>query len=46
MVLLAAFLLLAHPPAQWTVVWPASAMGVRNARCCAGWDIIACARRS
>ncbi|HKU67328.1 MAG TPA: YoaK family protein [Candidatus Baltobacteraceae bacterium] len=30
-VLLAAFLALAHPPQQWMVVWPASAMGVQNA---------------
>jgi uncharacterized membrane protein YoaK (UPF0700 family) len=30
-VLLVMFLALAHPPAQWMVVWPASAMGVQNA---------------
>lgn len=31
MVLLVMFLLLAHPPQQWMVVWPACAMGVQNA---------------
>jgi len=30
-VLLVVFLALAHPPRQWMVVWPASAMGVQNA---------------
>jgi uncharacterized membrane protein YoaK (UPF0700 family) len=30
-VLLVIFFALAHPPAQWMVVWPASAMGVQNA---------------
>lgn len=30
-VLLVVFLLIAHPPQQWMVVWPASAMGVQNA---------------
>jgi uncharacterized membrane protein YoaK (UPF0700 family) len=31
LVLLVMFLALAHPPQQWMVVWPASAMGVQNA---------------
>lgn len=30
-VLLVVFFALAHPPRQWMVVWPASAMGVQNA---------------
>jgi uncharacterized membrane protein YoaK (UPF0700 family) len=30
-VLLIAFLALAHPAAQWMVVWPAMAMGIQNA---------------
>ena len=30
-VLLIVFVVLAHPPQQWMVVWPASAMGVQNA---------------
>jgi uncharacterized membrane protein YoaK (UPF0700 family) len=29
--LLVVFLALAHPPRQWMVVWPASAMGIQNA---------------
>lgn len=31
LVLLLAFLLLAHPAQQWMVAWPASAMGIQNA---------------
>lgn len=31
LLLLVVFLLLAHPPKQWMVVWPACAMGVQNA---------------
>jgi uncharacterized membrane protein YoaK (UPF0700 family) len=31
LVLLDVFLAVAHPPQQWMVVWPASAMGVQNA---------------
>jgi uncharacterized membrane protein YoaK (UPF0700 family) len=31
LVLLVVFLAIAHPPQQWMVVWPASAMGVQNA---------------
>lgn len=31
LLLLVIFLLLAHPPQQWMVVWPASAMGIQNA---------------
>lgn len=30
-ILLIAFFALAHPPQQWMVVWPASAMGLQNA---------------
>jgi uncharacterized membrane protein YoaK (UPF0700 family) len=29
--LLLVFLIVAHPPQQWMVVWPASAMGIQNA---------------
>ena len=31
LVFLVIFLILAHPPQQWMVVWPACAMGVQNA---------------
>lgn len=31
LLLLVMFLLLAHPPQQWMVVWPACAMGIQNA---------------